>query len=209
VHGEHDLFIHQSIRPGMLLWTRAAMVGLRDRSTGAIMTVKTESRDQTGQSVNEQYLTLFYRELQTGKALGDEAPNHVSVLAPGTVPVGSVRTPVAADQATRYAEASGDYSPYHLSDAEARAAGFPRIFIHGLCTMALASTAIVKLTCPTDPARLRRLAVRFSAVVYPGQDLTTTIWALDPGKTSDRFAFEVADSEGTVVVKQGLAEISP
>jgi acyl dehydratase len=209
VHGEHDLFIHQPIKPGMLLRTRAAMLGLRDRSTGAILTVKTESRDQTGQRINDQYLTLFYRGLRTGDILGEEAPNHTGVVAPGTTPVGSVRTPVDPDQATRYAEASGDYSAYHLSDAEAQVAGFPRIFIHGLCTMAMASTAIVQVMCPANSARLWRLAVRFSAVVYPGQVLTTSMWALDRGRSSDRFAFEVVDSGGTAVVKQGLAEIGP
>lgn len=205
VHGEHDLFIHQSIRPGMLLRTRAVMLGLRDRSTGATMTIKTESRDAAGALVNNQYITLFYRGLQTGQVLGEDGPDHTTPIAQSAPPAASVQTSVASDQGTRYAEASGDYSPYHLSDAEAQAAGFPRVFIHGLCTMALASTAIVGVLCPTAPSRLRRLAVRFSAVVYPGQDLTTTIWAEHHG--SARFAFETVDSDKTLVVKHGVAEL--
>ncbi|MBV9359034.1 MAG: dehydratase, partial [Chloroflexi bacterium] len=73
----------------------------------------------------------------------------------------------------------------------------------GVCTMAIAGRAVVHAVCGHDPRRLRRLAVRFSAPLLPGQDVVTTIWPVRTGQV----AFEMLDSEGTVVLTNGLARV--
>ncbi len=71
--------------------------------------------------------------------------------------------------------------------------------------MAMCSQAVVKTVADGDPARLKRLAVRFAANVLPGNDIEVAIF--DAGQTGDRraYAFE-ATSAGAVVVKNGWAE---
>ena len=116
---------------------------------------------------------------------------------------------IDADQTYRYAEASGDHSIYHLDEAAARAAGFDGIIVHGLCTMAFASRAVVAAPCGGDLARLRRLAVRFSRPMYPGHAMATS-WA--PAAAADRpapFRFQVADDSGVTVITDGLAAVGP
>ena len=71
-----------------------------------------------------------------------------------------------ADQAERYAEASGDHNPIHLDEEAARAVGLPGRILHGLCTMALAGRAVEQVA-GREPTRL---AVRFSAPVALGAD---------------------------------------
>jgi acyl dehydratase len=73
--------------------------------------------------------------------------------------------------------------------------------------MAMTSQAIVKSVAGGDPARLKRLAVRFSKPVFPGNDIVTTIY--DAGVRDDRhaYAFE-ATSNGDTVIKDGLAEVA-
>jgi acyl dehydratase len=44
--------------------------------------------------------------------------------------------PVNRDQLRRYAEASGDPNPIHLSDEAAEAAGLPGVIAHGMLTVA-------------------------------------------------------------------------
>jgi acyl dehydratase len=107
------------------------------------------------------------------------------------------------DQTFRYAEASGDPMPIHLDDELAKSMGLPGIIIHGLCTMAFTSLALIEHACADDPTRLRRLAVRFAKPVLPGQTITTRIWSDGEGA----YAYETASEDGAVVIKDGLAEI--
>src|SRR6185295_8424898 len=91
-------------------------------------------------------------------------------------PVFKSEMQVTDDQSFRYAEASGDNNPIHMDQAVAKMAGLPGIILQGLCTMAFTSRAIVQEAAAGDPLRLRRLAVRFSKPVLPGDKITTTAW---------------------------------
>ena len=74
--------------------------------------------------------------------------------------------------------------------------------------MAMAGGAAVTTVCAGDPSRLRRLAVRFSAIVFPGSVITTELWELGDRDGRDAYVFEVVDDDGQVVVKNGLAEVA-
>ena len=113
------------------------------------------------------------------------------------------------DQTYRYAEASGDNMPIHLDAEIAKSVGLPGIIIHGLCTMAFTSWAAIQEVCGGDPSRLKRLAVRFSRPVLPGQAITTTFWAAGEADGNQVFGFETRNGDGEVVIKDGLAEVSP
>jgi acyl dehydratase len=52
-----------------------------------------------------------------------------------------------------------------------------------------------------DPGRIERLAVRFSAPLFPGDTLTTRIWSLGDGA----YGFDAVSREGATVVKDGRA----
>jgi acyl dehydratase len=111
-----------------------------------------------------------------------------------------------ADQTFRYAEASGDPVPIHLDDAAARAVGLPGIIIHGLCTMAFCGRAVIDSVAGGDPARLARLAVKFSRPVLPGQEIRVRIYAAE---ADGAYGFEALNAEGQAVVKDGRAELRP
>ena len=83
--------------------------------------------------------------------------------------MGSITQQIDTDQTYRYAEASGDNMPIHLDEEIAKSVGLPGIIIHGLCTMAFTSWAAIQAVAGGDPTRLKRLAVRFSRPVLPGQ----------------------------------------
>jgi acyl dehydratase len=62
--------------------------------------------------------------------VGEEVPNRDFVITRADV--------------RRFAEASGDFNPIHLSDEAAQAAGFDGLVAHGLYTLALATRALTE-----------------------------------------------------------------
>jgi len=65
-----------------------------------------------------------------------------------------------------YAAASGDFNPIHIDPEVGKQAGLGGAILQGLCTMAWAVEAVTQLT--QDPGKVRRVKVRFSNPVKPG-----------------------------------------
>src|SRR5580765_2439037 len=161
----------------------------------------TETRTDDGELVNEQYVTEFFRGVEAPESVGDRAPAH-TLDVDGNAPLAEVAYDVPGDQTERYADASGDHFAIHLDDEFARAVGLPGRIVHGLCTMALAGRAVLEAAGVRDPTRVERLAVRFSAPLFPGETLTTRVWQVNGG-----YGFDCVNAEGNAVIKDGRAEL--
>ncbi|GAB3207599.1 hypothetical protein GCM10027262_21570 [Nocardia tengchongensis] len=59
----------------------------------------------------------------------------------------------------------------------------------------------------SDVGKLRRYAVRFSKLVFPGDDLETQIWKVGSANGITTYAFRTVRGEDTVL-SDGLAEIA-
>jgi acyl dehydratase len=66
---------------------------------------------------------------------------------------------------------SGDYNPLHADPKPARKAGFERPILHGLCTMGIATRALLSTYLPGNPDGLKSMFVRFIKPVYPGETI--------------------------------------
>jgi acyl dehydratase len=203
LHGEQDFHYHRPLEPGMKLSTTAAPIGMRQRSSGVTVVTRAETRTDD-ELVVEQYMTTFVRGAQGVEDIGEDAPPHrFDEALREREPDAEVAQTFDADQTFRYAEASGDPMQIHLDDEFAKSVGLPGIIIHGLCSMAFTSVALIAHACPDDPTRLKRLAVRFAAIALPEQTITTRIWDLGQGA----HAYETTSDAGAVVIKDGLGEI--
>lgn len=208
VHGEQDIIFHQPIRPGTVLRSKAAPVGVHVKPNGTTVVAKTETRDDAGDLVNEQYFTTFIRGAADGESRGEAPPDHkFDEALRAKAPVAEVSQQLDTDQTFRYSDASGDLMPIHLDDDFAKSVGLPGIIIHGLCTMAFTSHAVINAVADGNPQRLKRLAVRFSRPVLPGHEITTRLWDAGDGDRGKRYAFETANPDGDLVIKDGLAEV--
>jgi NAD(P)-dependent dehydrogenase (short-subunit alcohol dehydrogenase family)/acyl dehydratase/putative sterol carrier protein len=204
VHGEQDMRFHRPIRPWDLVTTRAVVHSIEDKSSGQILRLLQKGFVE-GELAVEALTSLFIRG--TKKAGGEKkeeekAPEKRPELA------FSVSMKVDEDQTRRYAAASGDDNPIHLDPAVAKMAGLPGIIVHGLCTMAFTSRAIVQEACAGDPRRLKRLAVRFSKPVLPGETVTTHVWKLGTEDGILRYGFEAVNQAGVQVITNGIAEVA-
>ena len=209
LHGEQDFHFHRPIERGDELVTRSQAIGIRQRSSGVTVAVRGETRDRSGAPVVEQYMTSFVRGAQGALEVGDVAPRHsFDEALRAREPAAEVFQTFDADQTFRYAQASGDPMQIHLDEQFAKAVGLPGIIIHGLCTMAFTSVAVIGHACPEDPSRLRRLAVRFARIVQPEQTITTRIWEAGERDGRSLYAYETSADTGDVVIKDGLAEVA-
>jgi acyl dehydratase len=199
VHYEQDMLLHRPLEAGMHVVSHATPVAVLPRPNGTSLVIKTETRDEDG-LVNEQYVTEFFRGVQADEEVGERAPDH-RLEADGD-PVAEVTYLVAEDQTVRYAAASGDDFAIHLDDEFAHRVGLPGRIVHGLCTMALAGRAVLEAAAIEDPRAVERIAVRFSAPLFPGETVTTRVWNVDGA-----FAFESINPQGTAVLKDGRLEL--
>lgn len=210
LHGEHDFRFHRPIEPGETLSVRAKPVGVEGKSSGVVVTTQMETRSVThGDLVNEQYFIGFFRGGQFNGRQGVNSPEHTFDEAlRSREPDFTVAQSFDEDQTFRYAEPAGDPMPIHLDDEFARQMGLPGIIIHGLCTIAFNSHALISSISPEEPARLKRLAVRLSSPALPKQTITTSVWSSGASHGRDTYAFETETDAGKHVIKDGLAEFA-
>lgn len=91
------------------------------------------------------------------------------VPAPGDPVPPLVKEAITKVQLLKYAGASGDHNLIHTDLETARDAGLPGIIAHGMLSMAFLGQFLVGLA---GPEGVRRLWVRFTAMVRPGDALT-------------------------------------
>ncbi|MBB6092043.1 acyl dehydratase [Povalibacter uvarum] len=100
---------------------------------------------------------------------------------------------------------SGDYNPLHIDPEVAKQAGFDRPILHGLGAYGMVGRALIKALCADDPARMKRLDVRFSSPVYPGEPLHAEVWHMGSGDAAFRL---IATNRKVVVEDFGRFEYS-
>lgn len=208
VHGEQDVRLLRQLAPRGTLVARNKVVSLTDKGTGkgAIAVVLRTLIDQaTGDTVAESRNVTFLR--------GDGGFSEVSgVSDPGPEPLPAVPER-AADFEVSYAtrpetaliyRLSGDVNPLHADPDIAAKAGFDRPILHGLCTYGMGARAVIEKVLGHDAARLKRLAVRFTSPVWPGETVRYELWR--EGGALLRLRASV-DARGAVVLNNGLVEI--
>lgn len=203
VRGDNDVTWTDVIRPGDALASTAVVAGVEEKANGELLRVDVTLR-RDGREVARVGCGYFVRAENPKK---EAAPAGSSPQPRGPV-VGAVDMQVAKDQPLRYAEASGDRNPIHTDDQTARLFGHPGIILQGSCTMAFVAKGVVDTFCDGDPARLKRLRVRYARPVLPGDVLTTIFWRLEDSAALAGYGVESKKQDGTVVIKNAFADVS-
>jgi peroxisomal enoyl-CoA hydratase 2 len=162
------------------------LIGVHPRGKGSAF-VETESKvmDADGNLCARIFNGSFRRGV-TG--LGDIEPFEGSgqtffsrIDMPERAPDVDVGAHIAGNQAHIY-RLSGDYNPLHIDPAAAKSGGFEMPILHGLCTLGFAARLLLTALCDGDPARFRKLRLRFSSPVFPGDTLRLAAWHAGPGR---------------------------
>lgn len=199
LHGEQRLTIHKPLPFAADLLADWRVTGLVDKGAdkGALLISETVLKDKAS---GEKLATLSGATFARGDGgfggprEGGPAPHPIPDRAPDAMTELTTRD----DQALIY-RLSGDRNPLHSDPDIAKAAGFDKPILHGLCTYGLCCRAIIQTHCDFDPTRIHQFDVRFSAPVYPGETITVKSWV--DGKT---ISFEAEVKErGVTVIKNG------
>jgi acyl dehydratase len=202
LHGEQDMEFVVPIRPGDHITASARIASIETKASGETLVIELLAKNQAGEKVNR---TLFNAFIRGGGKGGSDA----RVVKPGPgEPLVTIAQQIDKDQTYRYKEASGDFNPIHVDENFAKMAGLPGIIVHGLCTMAFTSKVMIDNLCAGDPVSLKRLRVRFTRPVLPGQIITTKVWPDSERAARKLFAFETFNPDGRAVIKGGLAEVA-
>ncbi len=121
-------------------------------------------------------------------------PPAAPTALPDARPDAVVTLPTLPQQALIY-RLSGDYNPIHADPDPAQKAGFAAPILHGLCTLGVATRAILEARAPGRPEALKSMFLRFSKPVFPGETIATEIFG-----AGDEIRFRCRAVERDVVV---------
>jgi acyl dehydratase len=111
---------------------------------------------------------------------------------------------VDAYRSIYYAAGSGDFNPLHVDPLVGRAAGFSGTILQGMCTYAWLADACAEYL--GDPARLRRLKVRFSRPLQAGDVVTFEGRCTAVAGGTLRLEIAARNQAGDEVLKGAVAE---
>lgn len=201
VHASQDSIFHRPVRPGMRLKTAGTVVGVRKVRAGAHTTEKLVTIDTTtGETLVTSWTTRIVRDVELA---GDE----LSIEAPPAMPAGSGRPALRSsvfiprEMPHVYTECAQIWNPIHTEREVALAAGLPDIILHGTATWALAGREVIRAHCSGDPARLKRLFGRFTAMVIPGHEIDIALEEPRDGVVG----FTVFNHLGRAAISDGIA----
>ncbi len=201
LHGEQDIIFHHEIPTEGKLTTEGTITHMYDKGadTGALVVAEADTYHSNGRKLFTNIFTLFSR--RDGGFGGPNAPQE-TVEFPDRSPDFVEESRPSADQPLIY-RLSGDIFQLHVDPDFARASGFEKPIMHGLCTHGYACRAVIKHLFPGEPERMIRFRNRFSKTLYPGVPIKTQIWRIEEGKA----VFRTINAEtGEIALDKGLVE---
>ena len=208
VHGEEEIVVHRPLPGSGAVVSRHRVTHVVDKGAGrgAVVTFEKELFDK---ATGEKLATVTHTNLcradggfSAGDGITDTAPRSPSRV-PQREPDVVCELATLPQQALFY-RLCADRNPLHSEPAAARRAGFERPILHGLATFGVACHALLACCCGYDPTRLKRMFVRFSAPVFPGDTIRVEIYRESAGIT---FRARVATRD-SIVLDFGRAEIA-
>ncbi len=192
----------ESLRPLPLSGTvtvRSRLIAVHPRGKGnAFVESESEVLDDQGRVCVRMVNGSFRRGVER---LGDIEPFQGSgqgfsspVPCPERAPDLIVGGRIPENQAHLY-RLSGDMNPLHIDPDAARFGGFERPILHGLCTFGHCAQWLLAALGGGEATRLKRIKVRFSAPVLPGDTLSVRAWRVGEGRS----VFEARVGEKVVV----------
>ena len=81
-----------------------------------------------------------------------------------------IKGPLTREMFKKYADASGDHNPIHLDEKTAISFGLPSVIAHGMLNMGFVAQHVANWA--GLEGSLKRIKVRFGAIVKPGDTVT-------------------------------------
>jgi acyl dehydratase len=198
LHGEQKLEQVEAPPSQANVISQARVTAAWDKASATVIETVAETRDaDTGTPYFRSTQSMFFRGV--GGWGGERGPATAKWLPPAAHPTRTLTASSRPDQALLY-RLSGDRNPLHVDPDVAKAAGFERPILHGLCAYGIVGRVLLNAYVDADPSRFVSLEVRFSQPTMPGDTLTIQTWQLSPGVVE----FQTINPDGAAVHTGGL-----
>ncbi len=197
LHGEQYTEIKRPLPTSAKLTHKAKIKEIWDKGKGAVVVTSITTMDEDGNELAYNELSTFVRA--AGGRGGERGPSAEVNVAPDRKPDAVVEEKIREDQALLY-RLSGDINPLHADPGFAKAFGFDKPILHGLCTFGFAARHVIKAFSKNDPRYFKSIKVRFSESVFPGETLVTEMW-----KDGEKVVFRCKVKERDKVVISNAA----
>ncbi|MFL5172119.1 MAG: SDR family NAD(P)-dependent oxidoreductase [Microvirga sp.] len=202
LHGEQYTELRRPLPTRGKLTTRAQVKNIYDKGKGAIVLTEFTTYDEHGDELVKNEVTTFVRG--AGGWGGERGPSADVNVPPDRAPDKVVEDRTSESQALLY-RLSGDWNPLHADPGFAKAFGFQRPILHGLCSFGFATRTVLQAFAPDgNPDFVKSIKVRFAQTVVPGETLVTEMW-----KESDtRIVFRTKIKErGEICISNAAIEL--
>ncbi len=201
LHGEQYTELKRPLPTNGKLTTKATVKNIYDKGKGAVVVTEFVSYDDAGDEVIRNEVSTFVRG--AGGWGGDRGPSADVNTPPDRAPDKVLEDKTSENQALLY-RLSGDWNPLHADPGMAKAFGFARPILHGMCTFGMATRHVVSAFAPDgDPRYVKSIKTRFAQTVLPGETLVTEMW-----KDGNKVIFRTKVKErGEVCISNAAVEL--
>jgi len=181
----------------------AAVVSLEQRTPGAYQVIRFDAHDADGRALWTSWMGTLFRGLGIdGLAVTLDAAEPIPAATEGSLSTCSTFDVTLTD-AHIYGECARIWNPIHTDISVARQAGLDGVIFHGTAVLAKAVTQLSQRLGIEAPD-IHRIACRFASPARPGDALSVRFGEPQVTGTGTRVAFEVTDSHGRAVLRDGL-----
>lgn len=190
--------------------TSSQLLEVRNTSAGVLVVRESLSRNEAGRPLVRNVVSSIIRGARTGSVITNAAPLENALASPGGTAGAQeadfeLRVKTLLQQAVLYSQ-NGDVNPLHISPAAAKAAGFARPILHGLCSYGMIAHALLGEIGGQRWGSMGSISARFTAPVVPGDILT-----IRGSRVDDRIRFSAwagSGEEERLVVGRGLLTLA-
>lgn len=201
LHVEQSVRIHRPLPVAADVLGKTRILGLVDKGAdkGSLLyserdIVSREDNLLLATCAQVHYIRGFGGFGSTGFAVPPPRP------MPTTAPDMELTLPTQPEQALLY-RLNGDANPLHIYPAAAKAAGFERPILHGMCTAGVVMHGVLQALTGYVADRVQGFSLRMSAPLVPGESMDIQCWRTGAFRA-------VAAGRGITVIEGGFADIT-
>ena len=199
LHSGQMIELHRVLDAPATVSVTGRVIAVHDkgRERGAVIVMRQEVvRASDAERIASLTTTCFARDMGGCGSVGE--PAAAAHAVPVRPPDQKIAYVVRPDAALLY-RLTGDRNPLHADPRAAKASGFARPILHGLCSFGMTCRAVLECIAEWQPGRIARHEARFSAPVYPGDNLHVALW-----RDGEEVSFEASVPErGVTAVSCG------
>ena len=173
LHGEQYTELLRPLPTSAKLTHKIKVKDIFDKGKNALVVTEIKTYDESGDLLVINESTAVIRG--AGGWGGERGPASDVNVAPERPADVTVTDKIGENQALLN-RLTGDWNPLHADPGFAKAFGFDRPILHGLCTYGYAARHVIKAFSKGDPRFFKSIKVRFADSVFPGETLVTEMW---------------------------------